>query len=520
MELGSILQFLDKKSILVTGGAGFLAKIFVEKVLRSQPNVKKLYLLLRAPDSNSANQRLQNEVIGKDLFGVLKQKMGANFNSFISEKVTVVAGDIAYENLGIKDPNLKEEILRDIDVIVNLAATVNFDERYDVSLYLNTFGAKHVLDFAKKCSSLKVLVQVSTAYVSGERAGLILEEPYHLGDTLNGTPGLDIEAEERLVQQKLNELRAEGASEDKIKLTMKDMGIERARMYGWPTVYVFTKAMGEMILLHYKEDIPLVIIRPTIITSTYKEPFPGWTEGMRTIDSLLVGYGKGRLTFLPSNPKSVADVVSSCYRFFFSVCVEYALPSTIWEIDEQIPADMVVNAIIVSMMAHANQQSSEVPIYQVGSSVRNPMTYTLLHEFAHRYFTKHPWINKEGKPVIVGKVKVLGSMASFRRYISIYYLLPLKCLELANTAFCQYFRGMYSKLHRKISFVLRLIDIYQPYWFFKGIYDDMNTEKLRIVARESEVVEMDMFYFDPKVINWEDYFMNTHCPGIVKYIFK
>ncbi|GAB4859755.1 hypothetical protein Ancab_011233 [Ancistrocladus abbreviatus] len=493
MELGSILQFLDKKSILVTGGAGFLAKIFVEKVLRSQPNVKKLYLLLRAPDSNSANQRLQNEVIGKDLFKVLKQKMGANFSSFISEKVTVVAGDITYENLGIKDPNLKEEMLRDIDVIVNLAAIVNFDERYDVSLYLNTFGAKHVLDFAKKCSSLEVLVQVSTAYVSGERAGLILEEPYHLGDTLNGTPGLDIETEERLVQQKLNELRAEGASEDKIKLTMKDMGIERARMYGWPTVYVFTKAMGEMILLHYKEDIPLVIVRPTIITSTCKEPFPGWTEGIRTIDSLLVGYGKGRLTFFPSNPKSVVDVI---------------------------PADMVVNAIIVSMMAHANQRSSEAPIYQVGSSIRNPMTYTLLQEVAHRYFTKHPWINKEGKPVIVGKVKVLGSMASFRRYISIYYLLPLKGLELANTAFCQYFRGMYSKLHRKISFVQRLIDIYQPYLFFKGIYDDMNTEKLRIVARESKVVEMDMFYFDPKVINWEDYFMNTHCPGIVKYIFK
>ncbi|GAB4859760.1 hypothetical protein Ancab_011238 [Ancistrocladus abbreviatus] len=232
--------------------------------------------------------------------------------------------------------------------------------------------------------------------------------------------------------------------------------------------------MGEMILLHYKEDIPLVIVRPTIITSTYKEPFLGWIEGTRTIDSLIVGYGKGRLTFFPGYPKSIVNVILT---------------------------DMVVNAIIVSMMDHANQRSSEVPIYQVGSSVRNPMTYTLLCEFAHGYFTKHPWINKEGEPVIIGKAKVLGSMARFRRYISIYYLLLLKGLELANTAFCQYFRGMYSKLHRKISFVLRLIDIYRPYLFFKGIYNDMNTEKLRIVARESEVVEMDMFYFDPKVIN-------------------
>ncbi|KAL9267008.1 Alcohol-forming fatty acyl-CoA reductase-like protein, partial [Drosera capensis] len=58
----SILEFLENKAILVTGGAGFLAKIFVEKILRSQPKVKKLYLLLRAADNKSANQRLQNEV--------------------------------------------------------------------------------------------------------------------------------------------------------------------------------------------------------------------------------------------------------------------------------------------------------------------------------------------------------------------------------------------------------------------------------------------------------------------------
>lgn len=50
-------------------------------------------------------------------------------------------------------------------------------------------------------------------------------------------------------------------------------------------------------------------------------------------------------------------------------------------------------------------------------------------------------------------------------------------------------------------------------------YDDMNSEKLRRAAEESGV-ESDMFYFDPKVINWEDYFMNIHIPGVVKYVFK
>ncbi|KAL0418314.1 UNVERIFIED_CONTAM: Alcohol-forming fatty acyl-CoA reductase, partial [Sesamum radiatum] len=50
-------------------------------------------------------------------------------------------------------------------------------------------------------------------------------------------------------------------------------------------------------------------------------------------------------------------------------------------------------------------------------------------------------------------------------------------------------------------------------------YDDMNSEILRRAAVESGV-ETDIFYFDPKVINWADYFMNIHLPGAVKYVFK
>ena len=47
----------------------------------------------------------------------------------------------------------------------------------------------------------------------------------------------------------------------------------------------------------------------------------------------------------------------------------------------------------------------------------------------------------------------------------------------------------------------------------------MNTEKLLSAARQGGV-EMDLFYFDPKIIDWEDYFMNIHFPGIAKYVVK
>lgn len=85
---------------------------------------------------------------------------------------------------------------------------------------------------------------------------------------------------------------------------------------------------------------------------------------------------------------------------------------------------MVVNSIIVAMVAHANQRSSG--IYQMGSSLRNPVRYVNLQDYAFRYFTENPWINKDGKPVKVGKVTVLKSMASFHHYMAVRYTLWLK----------------------------------------------------------------------------------------------
>ncbi|MED6151497.1 hypothetical protein PIB30_083078, partial [Stylosanthes scabra] len=224
MELGSALHFLEDKTILVTGATGFLAKIFVEKILRCQPNVKKLYLLLRATDTESATHRLHHEIIGKELFRVLKENLGTKFNSFVSEKLSVVPGDISKEDLDLKDSILKDHICNQTDVIVNIAATTNFDERYDVALGINTLGVKHVMNFAKKCSKLKVLLHVSTAYVCGERGGLVGEDPQEMGVSLNGVTGLDIDMEMKLVQNKLNQLREQGASEHHIKLAMKELG--------------------------------------------------------------------------------------------------------------------------------------------------------------------------------------------------------------------------------------------------------------------------------------------------------
>lgn len=40
-----------------------------------------------------------------------------------------------------------------------------------------------------------------------------------------------------------------------------------------------------------------------------------------------------------------------------------------------------------------------------------------------------------------------------------------------------------------------------------------------MAVRESGA-DADVFYFDPKTIDWEEYIMNAHMPGVVKYVFK
>lgn len=94
----------------------------------------------------------------------------------------------------------------------------------------------------------------------------------------------------------------------------------------------------------------------------------------------------------------------------------------------QIPADMVVNSILLSMAAQAGKEK-EI-IYHVSSSQRNPLKNGKFPEVAYRYFTAKPWVNKDGKPVCVRKIEILSSMPSFHRYMAIHYSIPLKVIVL------------------------------------------------------------------------------------------
>ncbi|GMJ10711.1 fatty acid reductase 1 [Hibiscus trionum] len=489
MEMDHVAKFLRGKTILITGATGFLAKVFVEKILRLQPNVNKLYLLLRALDDKSATQRLHDEIISTGLFRVLRDKWSWKFDKLITSKVIAVAGDISSENLGITDSKLRERMWREIEIVVNVAGTTEFNERYDIALGINTFGALNVLNYAKKCDKIKLFLHISTAYVCGEQQGTILEKRFYMGESLSKTGNVNIFEEKRMMEEKLEQLQCDCVPNNAIKSAMKELGLQRAKLNGWPNTYVFTKAMGEMLLGNFKGDLPLVILRPTMITSTYKQPFPGWIEGVRTVDRIVVSYGKGKLAYFLGESNSSLDLI---------------------------PVDMVVNAMAVAMEVHyADRRSSRETIYHISSSSRNPMIVSDFRKFMRCYFTQNPWVDTNGKMVKVGKGTLFSTPGIFFLYMQLKYVLPLKVFCLINILCCQRFKKMYTDLDRKIKYILRLAEFYKPYTFFTGIFDDRNLEELQRVAQERSI-DMTEFNFDSKSIDWEDYIINIHIPGLFK----
>jgi len=223
--------------------------------------------------------------------------------------------------------------------------------------------------------------------VSGFREGLILEKPINPGESLREGTHLDIDAELRLVREVKKELTAmnsnssssssdDAHNDDKKKKTeertaMKELGLQRARHFGWSNTYVFTKAMGEVLLGQLRGDIPVVIMRPSIITSIREDPVPGWMQGTRTIDTIIIGYAKQNLSCFLANLNFVMDVI---------------------------PGDMVVNAMMAAMVAHSEEKGAQV-VYHSTSSLRNPATYNVLYQSGLRHFYENPRVGKDGEVI-------------------------------------------------------------------------------------------------------------------------
>ncbi|PHT69175.1 hypothetical protein T459_28662 [Capsicum annuum] len=128
---------------------------------------------------------------------------------------------------------MKDEMLKEIDIVRHSAATTRFDERYHIAMNINVLGAANVLKFAKRCANVKILVHVSTghyfyvsltSYVCGEREReeVIQEKSFNFEDSY-----IDIDVERKVIEDKLKDLEAQNLSSKEVTMAMRDLGIQR-----------------------------------------------------------------------------------------------------------------------------------------------------------------------------------------------------------------------------------------------------------------------------------------------------
>ncbi|WVZ77691.1 hypothetical protein U9M48_025531 [Paspalum notatum var. saurae] len=250
---------------------------------------------------------------------------------------------------------------------------------------------------------------------------------------------------------------------------------QKAKYFGWPNVYALTKAMGEMLHGTMRGELPLVIVRPSIIISTFQDPFPGWIEGLRTIDVLI------------------------------AATYEQKLPCFITgRIIDSIPGDMVVNATMVAMVTHYNDVGTQV-VYHVTSALQNALPCNILDESTHAYCL----VNPRGQ-FLFSKIKSLSG-----GHLKTYY--GKQVLYLANyLLLCGRFTSYHNRLNRSLDYLMFVAKLYTPYVFFKGSFDDTNLRKLWGSMCAGRGDDGYIFNFDPSCINWRLYLFNTHIPAVLK----
>ncbi|CAF1850364.1 unnamed protein product [Brassica oleracea] len=469
-----IVRFLRGKSYFVTGATGFLGKVLVEKLLRESPEIGKIFILMKSKDQESAIKRLYDEIISSDLFKLLKQMHGSSYEAFMKSKLIPVTGDIGEENLGM-DSETADQISEEIDVIINTAGRTTFDDsRYDAALSVNSLGPDRLLSFGEECKKLKLLLHVSTAFVTGKREGTVLETPLYIGKNI--TSELKIENEVKLASEAARKFHG---SEKSKKL--KELGFERAQSYGWEKAYTFTKAMGESLLHSNRGDLPVVIIRPSVIESSYKEPFPGWLQGIRMTAPLILGNGKDQI------PDLFGDYQSSC---------------------DVIPVDMVANAIIAVMAKHGCGNVPEVKVYNVTStSHAHPLRMGEIMDFSYQHLCDSPLTETTTK--VFELMKFHSSLEEFTSSVSKAIRKQERAMKNGEEE-AESHTTLSMKGKRKLKYFVSLAKTYQPYMFFQARFDDTNTRSL---LNELSVEERKMFEFDGSCIDWEHYFINIHLPG-------
>jgi alcohol-forming fatty acyl-CoA reductase len=498
----SIVEKLSGKRILLTGVTGFLAQVVFERLLADFPETR-VTLLVRSQTGTSSRARVEY-LLRKPAFDGLRERIGDDgLVKLLDERVEVIDADF-----GRGEP----EIPDGIDVAMHSAASVSFDPPIDEGFATNVQGALNLYRGVLGGGSRPDLVHVSTAYVAGVRKGVIPEGPlehrvdYQEELRLAMQARGDVESQSRkpeMLNAFLEQARkeheragpstvAEDSEERRQKWVTKrlvEYGRMRARSLGWPDVYTFTKAMGERAIeqLAAAENLPLSIVRPSIIESALLHPFPGWIDGFKMADPIIRAYGLGQIPEFPGIPEGIIDLI---------------------------PVDFVVNALLA--VAANPPDAGTAAHYNVSSGSRNPLRFFELYEWIRGYFEERPLPERGRGEHKVPDWKFPGRLDVERMLKRAERLTEVAEDIVTHLPKSKRMRTAINRVDRdkaRVDFVKRYSDLYGLYTETEVVYTDDRTLALFDGLDLDDRVR---FPFDVAMVDWKYYLKDVHTPAVTQ----
>nr|XP_036669602.1 putative fatty acyl-CoA reductase CG5065 [Drosophila suzukii]XP_036669604.1 putative fatty acyl-CoA reductase CG5065 [Drosophila suzukii]XP_036669605.1 putative fatty acyl-CoA reductase CG5065 [Drosophila suzukii]XP_036669606.1 putative fatty acyl-CoA reductase CG5065 [Drosophila suzukii]XP_036669607.1 putative fatty acyl-CoA reductase CG5065 [Drosophila suzukii]XP_036669608.1 putative fatty acyl-CoA reductase CG5065 [Drosophila suzukii] len=442
-------QFYAGRSVFITGGTGFMGKVLVEKLLRSCPDIRNIYLLIRPKRGQEVSARL-TELLNAPLFESLRQEKPKELS-----KVIPISGDITSEELGIseKDQNL---LCRNVSVVFHSAATVKFDEKLKLSVTINMLGTKRLVELCHRMLSLDALIHVSTAYCNCDRTDVsevIYAPPYNPDDIISLINWLP----EDILDQ----------------LTPSLIGKR-------PNTYTFTKALAEHMLLKEAGNLPVAIVRPSIVTASLNEPFAGWVDNFNGPTGLVSALAKGMFRTMMCEKNYVADMV---------------------------PVDIVINLMIAAAWRTATRKSNNLLIYNCCTGQRNPIIWSEFVKHAMTSVRKHPLEGCLWYPT--GDLRMNRPMNTLNCIAK--HFLPAYILD--GVARIMGKKPFVVNVQNKIAKAVECLEYFATrQWRFKD--DNVHALLHTLSPKDREI-----FVFDVRHINWDKY-VERYVLGFREFLFK